>query len=294
MAWLSAANAALCLVVILSGFWIVLNYPESQLRIAAALATLALAPGVASWRRSRGSGLSRWTRSSSGAIAAAQIGWALMDVEPVPHEALRRTIRLLVSLAATAFVYGVPLVRLVRPGGSWFASIRRAAVIVAGVAVVALGLILLFEFQAFDPAKGLSLSVSEIVVVAVALAALAAGLISLAVLPGRDPFLSSERERFFYVYGSEVVAGLLFAHIYLTNPQFFRGLLQPYWPLVVMGIAFVGTGISELFAGSRSTCWRSRSNTRRPSCRFCPCSASGSSTPSCSFRRRCLSSACCT
>ena len=47
LAWLSAANAALCLVVILSGFWIVLNYPESQLRIAAALATLALAPGVA-------------------------------------------------------------------------------------------------------------------------------------------------------------------------------------------------------------------------------------------------------
>ena len=43
------------------------------------------------------------------------------------------------------------------------------------------------------------------------------------------------------------MAGLLFAHIYLTNPQFFRGLLQPYWPLVVMGIAFVGTGISELF-----------------------------------------------
>ena len=139
----------------------------------------------------------------------------------MPHEALRRTIRLLVSLAATAFVYGVPLVRLVRPGGSWFASIRRAAVIVAGVAVVALGLILLFEFQAFDPVNGLSLGVSEIVVVAVALAALAAGLISLAVLPGRDPFLSSERERFFYVYASEVVAGLLFAHIYLTNPQFF-------------------------------------------------------------------------
>ncbi len=179
--------------MILSGFWIVLNYPESQLRIAAALATLALAPGVALLATKPRERLMQMDALIVGAIAAAQIGWALMDVEPVPHEMLRRTIRLLVSLAATAFVYGVPLVRLVRPGGSWFASIRRAAVIVAAVAVVALGLILLFEFQAFDPVNGLSLSVSEIVVVAVALAALAAGLISLAVLPGRDPFLSSEQ-----------------------------------------------------------------------------------------------------
>jgi hypothetical protein len=247
LAWLSTANAALCLVVILSGFWIVLNYPESQLRITAALATLALAPGVALLATKPRERFIQMDALVVGAIAAAQIGWALMELHPEPHEALRRTIRLLVSLAATAFVYGVPLVRLVRPGGTWFASIRRATVIVAATAVVALGLILLFEFQAFDPAKGLALSPSESVVVAVALVALAAGLISLAVLPGSDPFLSSERERFFYVYGSEVVAGLLFAHIYLTDPVFFRGLLQPYWPLVVMGIAFVGTGISELF-----------------------------------------------
>jgi hypothetical protein len=85
------------------------------------------------------------------------------------------------------------------------------------------------------------------VVVAVALVGLAAGLISLAVLPGRDPLFSTERQRFFYVYGSEVVAGLLFAHLYLTNPQLFQDWLKPYWPLVVMGIAFAGTGISEFF-----------------------------------------------
>jgi len=160
---------------------------------------------------------------------------------------LRRTIRLLVSLAATAFVYGVPLVRLVPSASSWFTSIRRVAVGIAATAVVATGLILVFEVLAFDPAAGSPVTVMDSIVVAVALAGLAAGLISLALLPGRDPFVATEKQRFLYVYGSEAVAGLLFAHLYLTNPQFFRHLLQPYWPLVVMGVAFVGTGISELF-----------------------------------------------
>jgi hypothetical protein len=72
-------------------------------------------------------------------------------------------------------------------------------------------------------------------------------LISLALLPGRDPFLATEKQRYFYVYGGEVVVGLLFAHLYLTNPQLFRDQLKPYWPLVVMGIAFCGAALSELF-----------------------------------------------
>jgi hypothetical protein len=244
--WLSTMNLALAAIVIICGFG-VLRLPETNLRVGLAVATLVAAAGVAllPW------GLQAWRVQLEslviGAIAAVQFGWALMEPAAPPNEPLNRAIRLLVSLAAVAFVYGVPLVRLVPREISWFASIRRAAVGVAGTAVVALGLILWLEFQSFDRTTGSPVSVIDTVVVAIALVALAAGLISLAVLPGRDPLFSTEKQRFFYVYGSEVVAGLLFAHLYLTNPQLFQDWLKPYWPLVVMGIAFAGTGISEFF-----------------------------------------------
>jgi hypothetical protein len=50
-----------------------------------------------------------------------------------------------------------------------------------------------------------------------------------------------------YVYAAETVLALLFLHIYLTMPELFHGYLLPYWPLVVMGIAYFGAGVGEIF-----------------------------------------------
>ncbi len=81
----------------------------------------------------------------------------------------------------------------------------------------------------------------------VVLVGLTAGFISLALLPGRDPFTLSERGRMGYVYAAELVAALIFAHIYLCRPWYFHGHLRPYWPYIVMGIAFAAVGVGELF-----------------------------------------------
>jgi hypothetical protein len=48
------------------------------------------------------------------------------------------------------------------------------------------------------------------------------------------------------VYAAEAVMALLFLHVYLTMPELFRGYFRPYWPLIVMAIAFAGVGASEL------------------------------------------------
>ena len=244
--WLTTLNLALSVLVILAGFRM-LVIPEMNLRIALAVATLAGAAGAALLATGSRQRSLQIVSLSIGAIAAVQFGWAVMEPGPLPHEGLRRAIRVLVSLAVVAFVYGMPLVRLVPRGSSWFAAIRRVAVGVAVTAIVSLGLILWLEFRSFDRATGSPVSAIDTAVVAIALVGLAAGLISLAVLPGRDPLFSTEQQRFVYVYASEVVAGLLFAHLYLTNPQLFQDWLKPYWPLVVMGIAFAGTGLSEFF-----------------------------------------------
>jgi hypothetical protein len=50
-----------------------------------------------------------------------------------------------------------------------------------------------------------------------------------------------------YVYAGEVLLVLLGVHLRLTVPILFRGLLVPYYALIVMGIAFLGVGLSELF-----------------------------------------------
>jgi hypothetical protein len=40
---------------------------------------------------------------------------------------------------------------------------------------------------------------------------------------------------------------MLFLHIYLTMPELFRGYLLPYWPYIVIAIAFTGAGVGEFF-----------------------------------------------
>ncbi|HEV8069549.1 MAG TPA: hypothetical protein VGP76_17550 [Planctomycetaceae bacterium] len=246
--WLGPASLVIGALVIGVECWVVLTFNETSLRIAGALATLAVGGGLALLTTTRAREILQRIALGVVAIAAVQFGWSLMSpIGTLPHEELRRAIRMMAMLGATTFVYGLPLVRLVAPESSWFASIRRAAIGVAVTTISILALVLLFEISTFDPTGGTPVTVGESLLVASALALLAAGLICLAVLPGRDPFFQVERQRFLYVYAAEVVCALLCAHIYLTNPEFFRHRLQPYWPLIVMAIAYAGVAVSELF-----------------------------------------------
>jgi hypothetical protein len=86
----------------------------------------------------------------------------------------------------------------------------------------------------------------QIAAVAVVLVGLIVTLISLAVLPGRDPWALTERGRMGYVYGAQIVAALLFAHLYMTLPELFSGRLRAYWPYIVLAIAFAGVGVGTL------------------------------------------------
>src|SRR5262245_3526779 len=89
---------------------------------------------------------------------------------------------------------------------------------------------------------------------AAAIAAVAATLIGLtvaalitALVPGRDPFGLSERGRTIYVYAAEGLLALLFLHIRLTRPEWFTGFFSKYWAFIVVLIAFLGVGLSEIF-----------------------------------------------
>jgi hypothetical protein len=86
-----------------------------------------------------------------------------------------------------------------------------------------------------------------IVAVAATLLGLVAAALIAAVVPGRDPLGLSERGRTVYVYAAEGLLALLFVHIRLSMPWLFDGFFTKYWPFIVVLIAFVGAGLSEIF-----------------------------------------------
>jgi hypothetical protein len=68
-----------------------------------------------------------------------------------------------------------------------------------------------------------------------------------ALVPGRDPLGLSERGRMGYVYGAESILALLIMHLALTMPWLFSGYFARFRPLIILGVAYLGTGLSELF-----------------------------------------------
>jgi hypothetical protein len=50
------------------------------------------------------------------------------------------------------------------------------------------------------------------------------------------------------VYAAEALAGLVGLHLWLTMPWLFRlGIMERYWMLIVLGVAFSGAALSEIF-----------------------------------------------
>jgi len=62
----------------------------------------------------------------------------------------------------------------------------------------------------------------------------------------------SDRGRQTYIYILELLVAVLCAHIYCTKPELFQlGLIRRFWLFLVMGIAFGGAGLAELFERRR-------------------------------------------
>jgi len=249
--WLPAANLVLASVAAIIETWVVLTFEDRSMRLYGSAAAMLLGPGLAMLAQDRRRSVWQFLALLAVATAAVDFGWALMPVTGERFLWLQRTIRLMVVLATTTFAYGVAVPRLLRTDHNWFASVCRAATAVGGGALASLLVVLVMEGLWYTPGEGAPMTAPQIAVVAIALVGLSAGLISLAVLPDRDPLGLSERGRTAYVYAAESVLALLFVHIYFTMPQLFTGLLLPYWPFVVMGIAFCGVGVGELFSRMR-------------------------------------------
>ena len=261
--WFMRSQAVVCAVAAVAAVWIVLDLSfdaagEHGLfglsgRTVSLTSSLALlgATIVMAWQ-SAGTWRARWQYAAFGAGVLLQCcaGWARVNsTTEVPW--LQRSVTFMVSAALVALVTSVGLRRAVPKTADWIVRGRRALPVLIGMAVAALVLVLAqeaFLYLFYDLARGVPMTPSSVVIVAVALAGMTVAAICFAVVPGWDPMGWTERRRTAYVYAAEVLLGLVFLHLWFTVPELFRlGIIEKYWMLLVMAAAFCGALLSELF-----------------------------------------------
>jgi hypothetical protein len=244
-AWLVPANFSLATVVIVLAYWVDLTFDELPLRLSAAKAAVAqalavglLAHGDRRWRLQH---TSLWI----GVVGAVAWGWAWLDPGTTGN-VLNRAVVVMTVLAAMIVLYGVGLAKLFPRETDWTVAARRAVPALVCLTGLSLVFVLGAEVVEYGP-DGAAMAWPAIVAVAAALGGLAVAALVCAVVPGRDPLELPERGRMRYVYAAESLVALLCLHIGLTMPWLFRGFFEQYWPFVVMALAFLGAGLSELF-----------------------------------------------
>jgi hypothetical protein len=234
--------------------WVALAFDTGAERLVGAAGAALLVPaGVLL----AGLAAGRWARDLRYAtllivpVVLAEAGWAMLGNAP-GSLALHRTVLALLALALTTWFEGVALVRLLRSRPEWAECARRLGPGLGGLASLVLLAVLVQEALLYQVAlRATPMAPWAIALVAAGLVMLMVAGLTFAVLPARDPLGLSERGRLLYVYAAEVLLALLFLHARLTVPQLFGAWGGKYWTFIVMGIAFLGVGLSELFKRRR-------------------------------------------
>jgi hypothetical protein len=249
--WFLASQACLAFAATALATWTVLGdeVPLLSLRLLAPAATVLLAAA--------GCLLGRDTREHPrqaclmafvllGGFSCAQFGWALLPRD-VPAPLLQRAAVLLTAAAATIAV-SVAL----RPRWStrpdWEPAMQRVLSLVGLAAAVTLGLMLWRDFATFERSVGNALEKPLVVVATASLVALIGALLAAALAPRFDPWRLGERGRQAYVYGALALGALTWLHLYLCIPKLLElGIMERYWTIVMLAVAFAGAGLAELF-----------------------------------------------
>jgi len=251
--WLPAITLIAAAGTLILSLPFVLNLPRDEIRIAVAFAPAAAAWGLACLADDERRPMFRLQALLLAGVSAIYLSWAQLGTEMSEAMWLTRVFRLLMVLSVLTFLYGLALPRWLLTAGPWHRVTRQAGYLAGAAAIAAFVAVLVLEIVLFQPGVGAPVDYLQVLAIAVVLMVLIAGMISMALLPGRDPFLLSEKGKQAYVYAALATAALLFAHLYVCRPMWFDAGLLPYWPLIVMAIAFLGAGGGELFARYRLT-----------------------------------------
>ena len=103
------------------------------------------------------------------------------------------------------------------------------------------------EAAAVSQNQPIPISYPALALEALALLSAAASALVAALVPGRDPLNLPEHRRTAYVYACEALLALLFIHVRLSLPWLFSDFFAQYRALLILAVAFLGVGLSDLF-----------------------------------------------
>jgi hypothetical protein len=245
-AWLVSAGLLSAIVVTYLVAWVEVDMPKFSMRMIAAYAVGAEALSLAFLAQGAVRSPLQYMSLVFGALFAVAFACAWVPPEfGAPW--LHRAVAAATALAAATVVYGIGLVKLLRRENEWTLAAQRLVPLLIAVAAVLVVVVLGNEVAAFAADRPAPMQLPAIAAVLAALVGMAAAALVTALVPGRDPLGLSERGRTAYVYAAEALVGLAFLHVRVTMPWLFAGLFLRFWPLVVMGLAFLGVGLSEVF-----------------------------------------------
>jgi hypothetical protein len=238
--WLPPANGILAAIVIVAACWAdALPVPPGARQI---VATAALLQGVALGLLARRSKWPLLRFAAFWVLAGGVVLWGWSWLPDGLDDLLHHWAIALVITACFAHLPFLLRKRVIQPDERWRLTIVRSAAAMLRISAVMLAGTLAAE--AVSPSKhpaarfhGVALAVGLTIVIACVLA-LATAL--------RTGGILSDRRRMGWVYTAEVLLAIAFVHLRLSEPQLFGGLLRPYWPLVIMAIAFIGVGAAAL------------------------------------------------
>lgn len=242
--WMVGANLVLTSLVVLLGYWVLFEFSQPFMRVAAAQSILAQAVAVGMLCRGEAKSSLRDASLWLGVLGAVALGWSWLS----PTDSwLNRTVIAAMMLAVMSGLYGLGAGKVIRRENIWTQAAQRLMIPLALSALGTLAVVLGSEAVIYLSQGSVEIAWWAILSVALTLIGLMAASLLAAIVPGRDPFGLSEQGRTVYVYASEGLLALLFVHIRLTMPWLFTGFFQQFWPLIVMAIAFLGVGLGEWF-----------------------------------------------
>jgi hypothetical protein len=246
--WLGAFNASLAFIIVMVGFWSMINFASWPMRLAGAFAVGAQSFAFA--MLARGEKRSLWQRVAllMLAVGAVYLGWSWLTPD-LSGTWLNRAVVLMIVMFGMIALYSVGTDRAALRESGWTQAARSFIPWLAGTGALSLFFVLSTEVAQQNEFGGVHIKLPALVIVGATLIAASGMCIFFAVRPKHDPLELSESGRMKYVYVAEVLLALLFMHIRLTMPWLFSGFFERYWPLVIVFIAFVGVGISEVLRG---------------------------------------------
>ncbi len=243
-AWLMVANAGLTIAAGALAVYINLTHTDRTIRLAMCIAPLVCAAGL--FRLAHGERIRNWLAGAllTAGLSAILLPWAWLAPD-APEGILQRAILLVASAVGLILVF-TAMTRSLDPGRPLRGAIRSAAIGVAAITACAIGYVCYENVRALAAHVAVPIDPGIRWTLIAALAILTVSLVFFAIREQFDPFHTPLALRGGLIYAAETLVAAIALHVRATMPWLFHGTFTQYWPLIVMGLAFLALAAGEL------------------------------------------------